>query len=194
MIEIALSPSESYINPNGTTEDSDSLGEKPPANDSIAHYLAEPFIFGQTESDNDEKVEGKTYSDHNDSASDEDYVSNAGEAKLSKENQVDRSFPCTVYNLRPTKNVNRSYRPWQSLYSTIFHCLQDTLQVTDRSESLKSIIEKFSTLTAANTFTTHNGPKPGEDVLRTVKILKLKKDQNGRPASYNTTLVARENQ
>lgn len=178
-----------------TESDNESGGEQPPDRDELLTYTpAKPSSFGET----DEDTGNGTDQDEEEpsSGSDNDFDDTVAQSDLDDEednNHDDGSASSRGYNLRPRRVVNYSFRavPVNILDDTPL--LKQALKSDDKVKWRTAINEEFETLFGANTFTIVKGPKPGEKVLPTGIVLKLKRDQHGKPARHKARVVVRGN-
>ena len=199
--EVQNDPS-SVTDSDTSSESSQSGGEEPPDIDELVTYKpAQPSTYGETDE------EEETDTDHHESDGDADDDS-AGDSSPSDEDFVEtqdgngdndddeggEQAPTTTSRrsgLRPVRDVNYVYRAVPAHLIDDMPKLGDALKSPEKGLWLKAIEEEFKTLTDSETYEPCDGPQPGDLVLPTGIVLKLKRDKYGDPVRRRGRLVAR---
>ena len=159
--------------------DSDNDGDNGGEQQELTHYPAKPSSFGESDS---EEGDGESSSDY-ESADDEAAAEETGgEAETRQSNRP---------GLRPVKPVKYTHKAMPVGVTTSDEPkLNVALKSPERSSWLKAIEEEFETLRSAETWEEDCIPPPHAKILPSHIILKLKRDENGRPKRFKARLVA----
>lgn len=158
----------------------------------MTYVPAQQSTFDETDSDEQEQEFEETEDQGKDSDKDFVYTVDA-DTTADESTGDDAPQPSEWYSLRTRKDINYTMRavPIGLMNDTL--TVKTALRSPKKDRWLTAINEEFESLQEANTFETYNFPESGDMVLPAGIILKLKREQHGRPARFQRRLIARGN-